>query len=199
MEEIERLLARRTGHFLLESGHHGELWLDLERLFLHPERVEPLLAALAERVARHRVEVVCGPLVEGAFVALRVAAALRVPFAYAAPVAKADAGGLFPVAYRIPRALHAEVAGRRIAVLNDVINAGSAVAGTLADLRACGAEPVAIATLAVLGTAAQGLAAAQDVALEWLAAFPNRIWAPADCPLCARGVPLARDGAEPPR
>ena len=26
------LIPARGGHFLLESGHHGELWLDLELL-----------------------------------------------------------------------------------------------------------------------------------------------------------------------
>jgi hypothetical protein len=26
----------RRGHFVLESGHHGNLWLDLNSLFLRP-------------------------------------------------------------------------------------------------------------------------------------------------------------------
>jgi hypothetical protein len=67
------LFAGRRGHFVLESGHHGELWLDLELLFVDPERVRPFAAALARALARYDVEAVCGPLVEGAFVALRVA------------------------------------------------------------------------------------------------------------------------------
>ena len=32
---IEALPARR-GHFRLESGHHGELWLNLDALFARP-------------------------------------------------------------------------------------------------------------------------------------------------------------------
>jgi orotate phosphoribosyltransferase len=83
------------------------------------------------------------------------------------------------------------VQGRRVAVVNDVINAGSAVRGTLADLVQCGAVPVVVGTLAVLGTAAPRLAAAAGVALETLATLPSEIWTPADCPLCARDVPLA--------
>jgi orotate phosphoribosyltransferase len=147
---------------------------------------------LAERLAGLDVRAVCGPLVEGAFVALLVANQLRVPFSYSAPVAKPCGGGLFPVAYQIPAALRAELSGKRVAVINDVINAGSAVAGTLSDLRSCGAEPVAIAALAVLGEAARELAALQGIRLEALAAFPNRIWDPALCPLCARAIPLSR-------
>ena len=29
MEQVMELLSGRKGHFLLESGHHGNLWLDL--------------------------------------------------------------------------------------------------------------------------------------------------------------------------
>ena len=41
-EKVAELLPKREGHFVFESGHHGQVWLDLERLFLHPERVQPL-------------------------------------------------------------------------------------------------------------------------------------------------------------
>jgi orotate phosphoribosyltransferase len=191
-DEVCRLLSKREGHFALESGHHGELWLDLELLFLHPARVQPLAAALSERLAQHGVAAVCGPLVEGAFVGLTVASALGVPFAYSERVANPAARGLFPFGYRIPDALRPEVRGKRVAVVNDVINAGSAVRGTLEDLEACDAVPVAVGTLAVLGQAAHALAAEHGLALESLASFPNRIWEPAACPLCAQGIPVAK-------
>lgn len=184
------LLPFRTGHFALESGYHGELWLELELLFLRPERVQPLSSALAKRIAPHRVDAVCGPLIEGAFVALAVAVELGLPFSYAKPIARPERGGLFPVDYRIPRALRPELAGKRVAIVNDVTNAGSAVRGALADLRACGAQPIVLATLLVLGDAAAALAASEGLALETLASQPNRIWEPGACPLCASGVPL---------
>lgn len=193
-DAVARLLPTREGHFALESGHHGSLWIDLELLFLHPERVRPLAAALAERIASHDVGAVCGPLVEGAFVGLQVASALDVPFSYAERVPKAGAKGLFPVAYRVPTALRGLLRDRRVAVVNDVINAGSAVRGTLEDLAACGATPVVIATLAVLGDAAGALATRHGVPLETLASFPNRIFEPAACPLCGSGVPLSAAG-----
>jgi orotate phosphoribosyltransferase len=188
---VERLLARRTGHFRLESGHHGELWLDLERLCLRPEPVRRLAAELARRLARHRVEAVCAPLVEGAFVGLFVAEALGVPFSYAERGPDAPGESLFPARYAVPRALRGELAGKRVAIANDVVNAGSAVRATAADLVRLGAQPVALGTLAVLGAAAADLAAREGLALEALAEFPNALWKPADCPLCARGVALS--------
>jgi orotate phosphoribosyltransferase len=201
-DEVARLLPARRGHFCLESGHHGDLWLDLELLCLRPEPIRRLAAQIGGRLAMHRVEAVCGPLVEGAFVALMVAAELGLPFTYAERLAdpeiadrKTDA--LYPVQYRLPRALRDVVRGRRVGIVNDVINAGSAIRGTFADLKACGAEPVAIAALAVLGESAATFAADQKVALEAMAALPNEIWTPAECPLCARGVPLEDFRREP--
>ena len=81
-DELIGSLARR-GHFVLESGHHGDLWLDLELLFLHPRRIESAVVALSELLRPFAVDAVCGPLNEGAFVALMVAARLDAAFSYA--------------------------------------------------------------------------------------------------------------------
>jgi orotate phosphoribosyltransferase len=188
--EILGLLPARTGHFLLESGHHGHLWLELELLCYRPEPIRRLAAGLAERLSGYGVEAVCGPLVEGAFVGLMVAEALAVPCAYSERIADRTTAGLFPVRYAVPRGLRTKLSGRRVAIVNDLINAGSAVRGTLIDLNECGAIPVVIGSLAVLGEAAAQLAASAALALETLARIPNDIWTPADCPLCARGLPL---------
>lgn len=186
---MEQLLPARRGHFRLESGHHGELWLDLELLFYEPARVRPLAQALARVVSKHAVDAVCGPLVEGALVAAVVAETLGVPFTYTER-RPSTRPGLFPVDYVLPAAFPERLRGRRVAIVNDVINAGSAVRGTLTALRECGAQPVAIASLAVLGNAAARLADDAGVPLETLAFLPNEAWAPDDCPLCARQISL---------
>jgi orotate phosphoribosyltransferase len=195
-EALAALLPARRGHFRYESGHHGDLWLDLPRLYRDPGAVRRFAEQLAERLRPHRPEAVCGPLVEGAFVALQVAESLSLPFSYSE---RFDTGEdrLFPVRYRVPDALRDELRGRRMAVVNDVVNAGSAVGGTLDDLAACAARPVAIATLAVLGERAEALAAERGVALEALLTLPHRIQAPGACDDCARGVPL--EGEPAPR
>ena len=188
--EVAALLSKRDGHWVFESGHHGDCWADLERLCLRPERVLPLAAALADRLRAHQPTAVCAPLVEGAFVGLLVASSLRVPFTYSAPTREPSATGLFPVAYAIPTALQTELRAQRVAIVNDVVNAGSSVRGTLQALAGCEAQPVAIGTLAILGNPGRDLAAAHGIVLETLATFPNQIWEPGACPLCERGVPL---------
>jgi len=187
---IVELLAARRGHFALESGHHGDLWLDLESLFLRPSRVAGFAAELARRLAPAGVEAVCGPLVGGALLAQAVAARLDAEFLYAEPLAPAAGAGLYAVRYRVPAAVRARAAGRAFAIVDDVVNAGSATRATYAELRDAGARPVAIATLLTLGAAVPTFAREHGLRLESLEALPNTLWEPAACPLCAAGVPL---------
>jgi eukaryotic-like serine/threonine-protein kinase len=189
-EELLDLLAPRRGHFRFESGHHGDLWLEIPRLYLRPGRLRPFAVELARRLGAHRIEAVCGPLVEGAFLAQMVAEELGVEFSFAEQFTRPQGHGLYPVGYRIPEALRAGLLGKTVAVVDDVINAGSAVRGALADLKSCGARPVAIGSLLVLGSSGPGFAASEGVALECLASLPNNLWEPTRCPLCASGVPL---------
>jgi orotate phosphoribosyltransferase len=189
-EELLRLLAPRSGHFQFESGHHGDLWLEIARLYLRPARLRRFAAELARRLAAHGIEAVCGPLVEGAFLAQMVAEELDVEFYFAEQHVRPKGDGLFPVGYRIPGSSRPGARGKNFAVVDDVINAGSAIRGALLDSRSCGARPVAIGALLVLGEAAMNLASAEGLPLENLAHLPNVLWEPSACPLCASRVPL---------
>ena len=185
-------LPIRKGHFRYESGHHSDAWLDLERLCLRPEPVERLANQLADRVATYDIDVVCGPLVEGAFVALMVASRLKKLFAYAERFDDRASDALYPVKYRVPESLRGELRGKRIAIVNDIISAGSAVRGTLADLIDIGADTIVVASLAIMGRTFVEFAAANRLPLETLAQMPNNIWTPTDCPMCAKGEVLTQ-------
>ncbi len=193
-EQILELLSARQGHFLFESGHHGDLWLDLESLFFRPQLVQPLAAALASRLRGYDIEIVCGPLVEGSFVALFVALELGVEFVYSERFFRPTQDGLFPAGYRIPQPLRKFLGQKRIAIVNDVINAGSAVRGTFDDLLVCDATVAVIGSLLVLGTSASEFASNKNVALECLATHPSHLWTPMECPLCAAHVSIGRRG-----
>jgi orotate phosphoribosyltransferase len=188
-EELLSLLAPRKGHFRLESGHHGDLWLEIPRLYIRPRELRRFAAELARRLAAHGAEAICGPLVEGAFLAQMVAEELDAEFYFAEQCAATQDEGLYPMAYRIPKAVRADALGKRIAVVDDVINAGSAVRGAVAELQACGARLVAIGALFVLGSHASVFASEAGLPLENLGYLPNTLWEPSACPMCARGVP----------
>lgn len=186
------IFRSRSGHFLYESGHHGDTWFDLETLCLSPVALQPHVRDLADIVARYHPQVVCGPLVEGAYVALLVAQQLGCEFVYAnreSPTPGAEST-LFPIQYRIPDGLHSAISGKRVAICNDMINAGSAVRGAYLHLRELGADVVLVASLAVRGTAFRTFALEHNVRLETLVQFPANLWTPDRCPLCDQGEPL---------
>jgi orotate phosphoribosyltransferase len=185
----------RRGHFKFESGHHGDFWLDLETLCVRPAAISASAADLAARLRPHGVDVVCGPLNEGAFIALMVATALDCDFTYAERFAHPTRDALFPVEYRLPGAQHSLVRGRRVAIVNDVISAGSAVRGAYEHLQVLGAQVVAVGSLAVLGTSFVTFARERTLPLEALAHVPHNVWTPADCPLCEQGVPIEAVGS----
>jgi orotate phosphoribosyltransferase len=189
-DQVQELFSARRGHFLLESGHHGDLWYDLETLCLKPQLVQETADELAASIAQLAADVICGPLVEGAFVGLMVALKLKADFMYSERFARPAQDGLFPAGYRIPEVLRHRLRGRRVAIVNDVTNAGAAVRGTFSDLEECGATVVGIGSLLVLGTAASEFAAGKQVPLITLAQAANQIWTPQQCPLCASGVSL---------
>jgi orotate phosphoribosyltransferase len=184
------MMSARTGHFPLESGHHGELWLELDALFWTPSDLEPFAHRLAVLIGPHQPEVVCGPLVGGAFLAQLVAVRLGARFAYTEPASTGD--GLYAATYRLPHALTIRLAGLRVAVVDDVVNAGSAVRATLAALAQADAHPVAIGALLALGTTPAAVAATAGLPLESVATRENEIWEPDRCPRCANGEPLQK-------
>jgi orotate phosphoribosyltransferase len=184
------LVTARRGHFRLESGHHGELWLDLDSLFAEPRRIDPFVDALASALAGYRAQVICGPLLGGAFLAQLVARSLGVEFCFTERAMTGDQHGLWRASYRLPPAFHARVRGWRVAIVDDVMSAGSALRGSDAALREHGAQPVVAAALLVLGTTGAHHFEERGVPVEAVAREQYALWLPASCPLCATGVPL---------
>lgn len=189
-EELFALLARRQGHFRLESGHHGNLWLDLDSLFLRPARLRRFAGALALRLGDLAIEAVCGPLVGGAFLAQAVAAELDVEFYHTERIVTPGVGGLYSVCYRLPDTLRPRIGGKQVAIVDDAIKAGTAVRATSLELQSSGARVAAVGALLVLGRRAAQLADGWNVPLEGIAHLPSELWSPEACPLCAARVPL---------
>jgi orotate phosphoribosyltransferase len=183
------LVDGRRGHFRLESGHHGALWLDLDPLFADPRRIEPLVSVLTNALRPYEVTGVCGPLLGGALLAQLVAHALGVKFSFTERVTSSNSG-LYQARYRLPPAFEARVRGQRLAMVDDVMSAGSALRGTYEELQAHGARPVVAGALLVLGSTGAEFFSQRDVAVEAAARDDYQLWLPAECPLCAGGVPL---------
>jgi orotate phosphoribosyltransferase len=189
------LTAGRRGHFQLESGHHSELWFDLDALFADPNRILPFVTQLTDSLRAHNVTSVCGPLLGGAFLAQLVAQTLGTEFCFTERVMPANAEGLYQASYCLPRAFSPHVRDKRIAIVDDVMSAGSALRGTYSELQTHGAIPVVAGALMVLGDTGATFFAAQKIAVEAVTRHRYSLWLPSECPHCGAGVPLENIGA----
>lgn len=183
-------LPARSGHFLLESGCHTDVWLTLDALFVDPAAVAPLVAALADKLRAHAPTAICGSLLGGAFLAQALAAAMDTRFYFSEPAAPSPHAGLFTAEYRIPTELERRIRGERLAVVDDVISAGSSARATVRAASAVGAHTAVVGALMTLGSAGLAHFAAQSIPVEALERREFHVWTPADCPLCAAGAAL---------
>jgi orotate phosphoribosyltransferase len=178
---VVQLVRPRSGHFDLQTGYHGDLWLDLDALFLRPALLQPHIDRLAARLSEHRVDAVCGPLEGGAFLALALATKLGAAFLPGYRTGRAQ--------YRVPTP-PGGIKGWRVALADDAVNAGTAVRACFAAIQQGGAAPVAVAALLALGPAHATVQDAMALPLYAAAEQHSQAWPAGACPLCASGAPL---------
>ena len=166
----------KEGHFQLTSGLHSDQYFDKLQVLQYPEHTAALAAALASRFASNEVEVVIGPAYGGIILAYEVARQLG----QRAIFATKDQGEL-----KLRKEFHL-APGARALVVEDVITTGGSVKQVVELMRAAGAQVVGVAAL----IDRSGGAADVGAPLTALATLQVAKYAPAECPLCARGVPL---------
>jgi orotate phosphoribosyltransferase len=184
------LLAVRRGHFLLESGLHGDVWFDLDEVFVNTRQVRHHLLCLAGLLAPYGISAVCGAMSGGAFVAFHIAVEMGVDFFYTERHAGTAESGRAAVSYLLPRGVRGLVPGRRVAVLDDVINAGSAAVGTCRELRAHGAQPVVMGCLLTVGGPDPKRFPGDLPPVVTTEHLESGLWQPSGCPLCVSRIPL---------
>jgi orotate phosphoribosyltransferase len=181
--QVSRLARPRQGHFDLGTGYHGDVWLDLDALFLRPALLRPHIRWLADRLREHHLDAVCGPAEGGAFLAQSLADILETAFlpAYRAPVSAAG--------YRLP-GVRGGISGWRVAIADDAVNAGTAIRACSGQLRDHGAVLTAVAALMSLGRSGSDIPAALAVPFYASDTLASQAWPAGSCPLCASGIPL---------
>jgi len=196
--DILALADARRGHFRMESGYHTAQWLHLEPLFVHPDRIQPIASALARLLEPAAPNAICGPLVGGAFVAQLVANELGCELYFTERVDDLATPGLFRARYRLPPSLARRVTGRRVAIVDDVISAGSSARATFAALHEANARVVAVGALLLMGDAAPAWFADFAIPVVASARTAFEIWPPESCPLCAANIPVENPASDPP-
>ncbi len=175
--------ALLDGHFLLSSGRHSGQYMEKFHLLRQPVRTSLLCEEFANRFRGERIDVVVGPTTGGILLAFEVARQLGIAAAYAE---RTSEGGTS----REIRRSTVFVPGSRVLVVDDILTRGGSMRETLAALKPHPVEVVAVGVIVDRsgGTVDFG------VPMAALATVDIETWEPADCPLCANGLPLVKPG-----
>ena len=180
--------AYLQGHFRLTSGLHSAEYLQCALVLQHPaaaERLGRLLAQELRALAPGKIDLVASPALGGLIIGHEVARALGTRFLFTerdAATGKMTLRRGFTVA-----------PGETAVVVEDVITTGGSTADVIDVLRAAGARVVAAGSI-VDRSGGRADVGVPRVALATLQVAAHHM---EECPLCARGIPLAKPGSRP--
>lgn len=172
-DEVRNILlasgADLPGHWRLPSGRHTPRLFLCNATLQTPALVEQLAAALVERVRNLEPAAVLTASLSAAVLGYAVARSLNIPF-------------FIPTENDPPKM----VPGTRVLIVEDAADTGTTLTDARTWVLVNGGVPVGVAVLVNRGS--QGVAA---LGLPVIALVEETIpsWQPAECPLCAQGIP----------
>lgn len=181
IERFRRTGALLEGHFVLTSGLHSTQYLQCALVLQHPAEAEAFGRAIAEQFRDVGVETVAAPAIGGIIIGWEVARALNVRSLWT----EREEGRM-----TLRRGFTIRP-GERVLVVEDVITTGGSTRETCDALRSAGALVVGAASII------DRSGGRSDVGVPRIALATLEVPAvsPADCPLCAAGVPAVKPGS----
>src|SRR5262245_49838771 len=181
LERFRRSGALLEGHFRLTSGLHSPGFLQCALVLQHPADAETCGQAIADLVRFYGPTAVLSPALGGIVIGQEVARALGVRAIFAE---RQD--GVLTL-----RRGFSLAPSDRVLVVEDVVTTGGSTRETIEVARAAGAVVVGAAAIIDRSGGRQQL----DVPFHALATVALPTYQPADCPLCAAGLPVVKPGS----
>ncbi|MFN7998499.1 MAG: orotate phosphoribosyltransferase [Bryobacteraceae bacterium] len=179
--------AYLNGHFRLTSGLHSPEYLQCALVLQYPQHAAELGGLLADELRNLNPEspsVVVSPALGGLIIGHEVARALGARFLFT----ERDANGKMTL-----RRGFAVGPGEAAVVVEDVITTGGSTHDVVTVLQAAGARVLAAGSI-VDRSGGQADVGVPRVALATLTV---QAYDPAECPLCAQGLPVVKPGSRP--
>lgn len=170
--------AYLEGHFLMTTGRHTAQFMLCSQVMQYPPEMQKLCEAIAAPFRDERIDVVVGPAMGGVLLAYEVARALGVRSIYTEKMEDGTMG--------LRRGFRLQP-GERVLVVEDAVSTGSSVFKCLDALRPHQPEIVGV------GVLVDRSGGTVDFGVPFRPVLRTTVehWQPAECPLCAKGVPLA--------
>ncbi len=176
--------SHQQGHFMLSSGLHSGDYLQCALYLAEPRRAARaggmLAAALSETVPK--IDLVVSPAMGGLIIGHETAGGLGLPFLF---TERADGEMVLRRGFAVSP-------GQRVVIVEDVVTTGKSAREVIDVLTAAGAEVVGLASMVNRSGSPNPFEPLPYRALLEVA-FPT--WTADDCPLCSKGVPIAKPGS----
>jgi orotate phosphoribosyltransferase len=176
-------------HFVYISGDHGSGWINRDALLPYTTKVSELAKLLADACRELRAEIVCGPAIGGLVMSQWVAHSMQLPSVFTEHGTADDKSqpGILPP-FVLRRGFDDLVKGKRVLVVDDIVNTGHSIRQTVAAIEKCEGEIVAAAAYCSRGNVdAVGMNVPNFV---YLTEFKIPAWPQSACELCKSNVPV---------
>lgn len=172
-------------HFVYTSGKHGHTYINKDAVYPHTN----LVRQLCEEIARQcpwQVEVAVGPTMGAVILSTWVAHFLSEMMGR--PVLSVYAEEDSDKNRVLRRGYDALVRGKSVLVVEDILNTGGSARKVVEVVKKLGGKVAGVFGLCNRG----GVTPADvgDVPVKALVDIKFEMWDAADCPLCAKGVPI---------
>jgi orotate phosphoribosyltransferase len=169
------------GHFILTSGRHSPVYWEKFKVMQYPHYVQQLCGMIAAHYKNESIDLVAGPTTAGIILAFEVARQLGVRAIYAEKAENKT--------FTFKRGA-AISAGDRVLVVDDVLTTGGSIKEVISLVKERQGKVIGVGVLVDrtekdLGFGAPLFGCVRVEAVSY---------APAECPLCAAQIPLAKLG-----
>lgn len=182
VEELARVGAYLSGHFLLSSGLHSPQYLQCALYLANPRSAAWAGEQLAARLGKEPVDVVVAPALGGVIIGHEVARALGVRFFFT----ERQDGRM-----RLRRGF-ALKPGQRVVVVEDVVTTGGSTREVMTVVQEQGGAVVGVGCMVNRSGDANPFHPLPFAALLEVT-IPT--FDPQTCPLCGQGLPLVKPGS----
>ena len=181
LEIFNKANALLNGHFKLSSGLHSEKYLQCARVLQYPEYARQLCQELAKRFYEEKPSVVVAPAIGGIVVSYEIAKALGCRSVFT----ERENGVM-----TLRRGFDVAKAEKTL-VVEDVITTGTSTKEVIAAVKQRGAEVIGVG--AIVDRSCEKIDF--GVSFEYLIKLDIKTFEPDKCPLCKKGVLIAKPGS----
>ena len=166
-----------NGHFVSVNGHHGAGWIDKDAINPHLPLVSELCQMLWQNSSDLQPDIICGPAEGGLIVALWTGfhAALPAVFAEHEAIHGAELRGRFI----LRRGYDTWVRGKRVLLVDDIVNTGHSVRQTAEAVQEAGGNIVGVSCYVDRGNEPH---LGGDWPFRYLLQWKIPSWPEAECP-----------------